>query len=558
MRFLLLCLALLLFAGCSPTEVAVLPTLDGPVVPTRVIPSATPTLPATETPTPTQTFTPTEIPPTDTPSATAAPRETPVPASATPSLMPSPTETVAIAIPSATNTVATPLPSPTNTVEILTPSATHTVETPASTPVATPTPTASPTLSPLLLDPVIYRSSTWQEPVEINTAVTLDTPISGTIDDPHPAVLYSFAGTAGMTIDVSMTEQTGNLDAFLLILDPKGREIVRNDDEIVGNGNSAVRGVILPEAGTYVIVATRYGQQFGTSSGDFTLTLTNASGERVGSFSRQTGYDSLISDTLDDDNPEQVYTFRATAGDVISIQMTTTSGDLDPNITLTNNLGTPLTYNDDNLLMGTLDSAMQNFIIPRSGYYAIIARRYSDNASSGDYRLKLALDGQNATSIYAVLNPVNSASVSEEGTLFTNFNIGDEIDDETGQEHTYQVLLTFHLPPNDDQAVDEAMLGIAPCFERGGGFDELGTLTIYQDNYGSINRTRNITRPLPGARILDTQDGCDSLDLTDLVQEAYDNGDPDVQIRLIFRDHTNNGETDSVLISPSLLITFEE
>jgi hypothetical protein len=376
----------------------------------------------------------------------------------------------------------------------------------------------------------------------------------GTIDDQHPAVLYSFEGTAGMLIDVEMWAQTEELDPYLILLDAKGRELVRNDDAD-DVGNAALRAVILPEDGTYVIVATRYQQQFGESAGIFELDVIDGSDLVAGTFSELISYESSINDTLDDDTLERLYTFRATAGDVITIQMTTTDGDLDPNITLTDNIGTVLAYNDDNLLLDVLDSLIQGYIVPRSGYYAILAARYGSTENSGDYRLKVTRNGQNNSSRFALLNNPNSGFVSEEGT-FLNL-IGDVVDDEDGREHAYQGLLTFHLPPADAPTIENARFAIAPCVERG-GWDTLGVMTIYEDNYGDIDTTRNVTRPLPGARILSTQTDCSPLDLTDIVQNAYETGDLDIQLRLMFRDRTNNGETDYVMITPSLLITFAE
>ena len=63
---------------------------------------------------------------------------------------------------------------------------------------------------------------------------------------------------------------------------------------------------------------------------------------------------------------------------------------------------------------------------------------------------------------------------------------------------------------------------------------------------------------MPGARVLSAQTDCSPLDLTDLVQNAYETGDLDIQIRLIFRDHTNNGQTDAIIITPSLRITYDQ
>ena len=120
-----------------------------------------------------------------------------------------------------------------------------------------------------------------------------------------------------------------------------------------------------------------------------------------------------------------------------------------------------------------------------------------------------------------------------------------------------QVLLTFRLPmaPNQEH-VQTAELEFEPCYERGGGFDALGELTIYRENIGRLSQARNIMRPLPGARILTTQTSCDPLDVTTLVQNLYAINDSNIQFRLLFRDHTDNGVEDQVQLTPRLLLTF--
>ena len=322
MRGCLLCFALILLVSCT-TSPTVQPTKRGPIVPTRLIPSATPT--DTQTNTPAATFTHT---------ATTAPTQTATPVA---TLTFTPTATTA-----ASNTpTATDTEVPTETLP----------------PSATPTSTFIPTLAPTAGEPVFYQSSTALDPIVLTGSLRLDDTISNTIDNQHPAVLYTFDGTAGTNIDLKMSKQSGDLDAFLLVLDPKGREMARNDDLESGNHDAGIHDLPLPENGTYVIVATRYGQQFGETSGDFDLAIraTEAGESAIGLFTIPTGYNSLLTGTLDTDNNEFIYTFRATAGDVLNIQMTQSSGNLDPNLALTNNLGTVIVSNDDNLLTGTLE-----------------------------------------------------------------------------------------------------------------------------------------------------------------------------------------------------------
>jgi hypothetical protein len=406
---------------------------------------------------------------------------------------------------------------------------------------------------------MLYRSATSPLPVYVYASVVLNELIYGSIDDQSPAVLATFNGTQGMIVDVTMNkEERGNLDPYLIILDPKGREIARSDDIDKNNHDSAVRGLTLPANGDYVLVATRYAQDFGETYGDFGLVVRDSAPgtEPSGIFSEATGYNSIVNGNLDDNTPERIYTFRAAAGDVITLQMTKTSGDLDPNLTLTSNLGTPLVSNDDNLLLGTLDAAVQGYIIPRSGYYSVIAGRYSGSSNSGSYRLKIARDSENAPGLDAILDPVNSLTVTDEGKQFTGFTVGDQLD-ENNREHTLQALLTFRLPPNDDGLpLQSAILTLEPCQESGGGFAALGAMTIYQDSYGKLSAARNLTHPLPGARILSTQTTCAALDVTALVLDAYNNAAPDVQLRLMLRNHTDNGSQDQVQITPRLQVTF--
>ncbi len=534
-------------SGCTATGTPVPPTatLRGPIVPTRVIPSDTPT------PTPTDTFTPT-LTPTFTLTPVPSDTPTPIPPSATPTATPT-------SIPSET---PTPIPTETFTATATATDISTPTEPPTSAPSATLEPTIAPTLPPTLpptpRETVNYQNSTALDPVALSDLIALDSLVSGTIDNQHPARLYPITGTAGTILDVAMKASSGDLDPFLIVLDPKGREIARDDDVSTDDHNAAVTGLELPENGIYVIVAGRYRQMFGETTGSFDLNVTAGSATTpvTGTFAQVTGYNSLVDGSLDSNHDTDLYTFRAAAGDVITIQMSHSSGDLDPHLTLTDNLGNPLMSNDDNLLIETFDAAIQGYIARRSGYYTIIASRYSGNQNAGSYRLKLVREGQNTSSVYAPLDPVNSTTINESGDTYINYSAGDTIASD-GTEHTLQTLLTFHLPtPPNGRQVQSAELEFEPCYETGGGFNTLGEMTIYRENIGRLSQARNVVRPLPGARILTAQASCDPLDVTALIQNLYAINDANVQFRLLFRDHTDNGVEDQVQFTPRLLLTF--
>ena len=140
-------------------------------------------------------------------------------------------------------------------------------------------------------EPTLFSNSSALQPVMVQGQLTLETPVNGSIDDDHPAVVYTFEGTAGMRLDALLSSLSGDLDPFLLVLDPKGREVARNDDIDDEQRNSAIHIITLAESGTYAFVATRFGQQFGETTGDFELIIGESSRDPVGIFSTPTGYE---------------------------------------------------------------------------------------------------------------------------------------------------------------------------------------------------------------------------------------------------------------------------
>jgi hypothetical protein len=84
-----------------------------------------------------------------------------------------------------------------------------------------------------------------------------------------------FYGDVGDRIVIEMTAVDGNLDPFLILLDDQLIPLAENDDIVDGNQNSRLE-FQLPRDGYYAIVATRYQQQEGTSTGNYELTLSRS------------------------------------------------------------------------------------------------------------------------------------------------------------------------------------------------------------------------------------------------------------------------------------------
>jgi len=108
------------------------------------------------------------------------------------------------------------------------------------------------------------------------TALVQNTPATGTITSKQPYQLYSFAAQVGDTVSAQINANSGSLDTLLLLVDPSGNIVATNDDREQGVTDSAIENFSVIVAGTYTLVATRYGQALGGTEGGYTLTLTGA------------------------------------------------------------------------------------------------------------------------------------------------------------------------------------------------------------------------------------------------------------------------------------------
>ena len=516
---LVLALAGVGLLGCGPVAGVAADDahLQGPVVPTRALPSPTPTVTASSTATPT-----TE--PTGVPSLT-------------------PTDTVTE-----------------------TPSATASA-TDAPTGVATATSTVSPTPEPTSIPSATLTATPWTIANQtVAQSISIGTPLRDTITTQQPMMLVGYRGSGGQTIDLTMERDSGDLDTFLIVQDEAGRELARSDDVSQVDTDSAIRGLRLPTDGDYLIVASRYGQRFGVSIGDFTLSVTlhNPTAEASGTFAEPIIYDELRTGTITNADFEYVYTFEGQAGDLISMQASEAAGNLDTSLMLTDSFGNSLARNDDDISNNSTDAALRRVLLPDDGYYSVVVTRFQGQLgnSAGEFRFKLTLDQREADEggrlRFAVLNPLQSGTIREDGSLFTDFYVGDQVDEEN-EERTYQALLTFALPKSPEgAAVKTAEFEPESCSNRGEGFSGSG-LVVYAEAYGTVRESAALAQAGPGSVELGRLSECVPLDITAAVARAYEQGQTTFQMRLALPDAPQNRNTDAVgLAGPRLSVLFED
>lgn len=211
----------------------------------------------------------------------------------------------------------------------------------------------------------------------------------GANDSGQRADAYSFTGTAGQRITVTMSSDAFDtyLELFANNADEGGRYSVDTDDDGAGEGTNSRLTYSLSADGEYVIEARAFG---GEGDGAYTLTFEEAPPlptPTALTFGETVQGEIVDEDPRDDENRGfDAYTFTGTAGN--RVQLTMRSGDFDTYL----QIGSPegdfyaMASDDDGLGEGT-DSRL-NYILPSDGTFIVRASPlYAD--ADGLYSLEL-------------------------------------------------------------------------------------------------------------------------------------------------------------------------
>lgn len=200
--------------------------------------------------------------------------------------------------------------------------------------------------------------------------------VPNTITDLDPQLYYSFRAQRGDILNIYMQRVSGTLDPYIQVVNSAQRVIADNDD-ITGGQNAKIENLLIEETGIYVIIASRYGQINGRSTGGFVLSLEESRFSGLGNSSQapvplMPG--DIISDTLTDLQPQRYYTFTARRNDIITLNMKQDNSRLDPFLRLAN-AGLQELISDDDSGDGK-NARIERFMIPADGLYYVIAGRY--------------------------------------------------------------------------------------------------------------------------------------------------------------------------------------
>lgn len=247
------------------------------------------------------------------------------------------------------------------------------------------------------------------------TSIAYGETARGTIDETTPAITYEFQGTAGDTVTIAMSRTGGDLNSYLYLLDESGQLLFEDNDSGADNGDARIV-FSLPADGIYLIVATRLGQAQGGSSGSFLLELTSDADPPPAAATETSPllppeYETFpqivdgetVEGQLSDERYRDVYVFYGERGNAITVEMISQNLDefngLDPLLILLDADRIPLLEVDD-IVPEVERNARLEYTLPETGYYAIVATRFEQEAgtSAGPYTLTLTSPAQPDTS----------------------------------------------------------------------------------------------------------------------------------------------------------------
>ncbi|MBI5960328.1 MAG: redoxin domain-containing protein, partial [Chloroflexi bacterium] len=238
-------------------------------------------------------------------------------------------------------------------------------------------------------------------PLDVEAAAPIEfgQPATGTISEENFMFPYRFEGRAGQKISVTLDAIESDLDPYLVVMAADGTRLGEHDDIDPGVIRNSVVEVTLPADGMYIAIATRFLEAEGFEVGDFRLTVTletDSLPQQPVDSEHTLSYGASVTGTLNDDQPEERWTFTGQQGDVITLEMTRVfdePGGLDGYMLLIGPGNETLIEMDDG--PDGLMPLVKNYELPAEGTYTVVAARFgfANGLSAGDYTLTLSSAG---------------------------------------------------------------------------------------------------------------------------------------------------------------------
>ncbi|MFC4406892.1 PPC domain-containing protein [Haloarchaeobius iranensis] len=294
---------------------------------------------------------------------------------------------------------------------------------------ATSTPTAAPTATqePVEL-PVEGDATRIEYGASVSAELTASAPSDSEFEGHYQP--YTFVGSAGDVVQISMTSPSG--DPYLFLLDAEGNVLAENDDS--EGLNSAISGVELPDDGGYVILAGSFSD---TLDFEYQLSLTT-----VPSDLRSIDVGETLTGTIDTSDPQssqfngyyEPVTLEVGSETSMNISLSSANGDthlylLDPDDNV-------IAENDD---FSGLNSFLLGVTLPEAGEYTIVAASFEPEET---FTYELSVSDATATQSISVGETIEGELSSDDSQLPALNGYHDFIDLDVGSDVTVDIEMS--------------------------------------------------------------------------------------------------------------------
>lgn len=336
--------------------------------------------------------------------------------------------------------------------------------------------------------------------------------VQGQITAKNYFQVWQFEGQKGDRVQILM-EGDGNLDPYLGLIEFASENVVMEDDDSGGNSNAYIEAT-LPSSGTFLIVATRYNFDIGTTEGSYALGLvaagspTNVSNPTAVNepveiepgifYMGDMTLEEPVNGTIEPAAYAQLYSLELQAGDDLMIVMMADGSNLDSYLFFADEELNLLAEDDDSAAQyggGAMD-AFLNLTVPETGMYFVVATRAGMDVgqTSGGYVLAAGIAEPEAQP--AAQEEPSGSSLPAGVDYIGVVSAGDSVQGSITNDSF------MHLYDFEGQAGEE----ITITMEGSGGldaylglFDPAGEVIAEDDDsLGGVNAVITITLPQSG------------------------------------------------------------
>lgn len=340
--------------------------------------------------------------------------------------------------------------------------------------------------------------------------------VSGQITAKNYFETWQFTGTKGDRVQIYM-EGDGNLDPYVGLVDLATETVLAEDDDSGGNTNAYLE-MTLQKSGEFVIVATRYDLDTGTTVGSYTLELAGSGGPTNVSttttattdqpveiepgvyYMGEIALDEQVGGSIENNAFAQIYGLQVEGGTELVIGMFADGSSVDSYLIFADEEFNLLAEDDDSgatVGAGTLDSFL-SLTVPASGLYYVVATRagMDTGTTTGAYVLLATVPEPEPDPVSQPVDDGLPEGVDYAGVM----SAGDSV------SGTLTATSFMHLYDFEGQAGEEitiSMTGAGNLDAYLGLFDPAGEVIAEDDDsLGALNAVITVTLPQTGTYLI--------------------------------------------------------